>query len=49
MGEVRTYTYRELLDATQRFASSLKGLGVKISLHDPRDTHEHKNVLLGTN
>ena len=29
MGEVRTYTYRELLDATQRFASSLKGLGVK--------------------
>ena len=29
MGEVKTYTYRELLDATERFASSLKELGVK--------------------
>jgi acetyl-CoA synthetase len=29
MGEVHTYTYRELLDATARFANALKGLGVK--------------------
>ena len=29
IGEVDTYTYRELLDATARFANALKGLGVK--------------------
>jgi len=29
MGDVRTYTYRELLDATSRFANVLKGLGVQ--------------------
>ena len=28
-GDVQTYTYRELLDATSRFANALKGLGVK--------------------
>lgn len=28
-GAIQTYTYRELLAATERFASSLKGLGVK--------------------
>jgi len=29
MGDIRTYTYRELLDATSRFANVLKDLGVQ--------------------
>jgi len=29
MGDVRTYTYRELLDATSKFANALKDLGIQ--------------------